>query len=505
MAAASSVLQQSQCFNELSNLFINETTLCESDTDCYVCIKCSEKSHISKKYDNKLMTRWEQNVIRDLIMSNWDTEINSFFSNILRNSFMSEKRDISVTVSTKLIIYSIAEIDMISNTSQKSSDVKHVEIIFEEDSDSNKRAHWEKFIESNTQTQQNSEVKCILNSQQSSAFQSGFFTGQLFFFQRISAMLPAESHLKKKEQKWTDKTATITLIVDLMNEETGFLNQSMSVQQLLKTQKIDLIWINFCIWLSTVCWKLKRLLTQMSNRKCKSKITENTDQNQDQAENVNAIAVDSNTHFLSSVMSIDKTFQISCKIQIGGKKLILQQHQVQADQNSDMNVISLVMIKQLDLKICTLFNIRFTELIMKTADNQKIRLHHWVYLKISVESIWRTIRCFIVSDLDLLQKLNHLSLLLEILWLYSVNAIIEICESQIEIEDSVIEKSIQDMIESELMFLKEHNLLMYLKAILILNTLNSSDKSDENNEDSDSSVSLSDEEEKNEVTDQSFH
>ena len=204
-------------------------------------------------------------------------------------------------------------------------------------------------------------------------------------------------------------------------------------------------------------------------------------------------------------MSIDKTFQISCKIWVGSKELTLQQHQIQADQSSDMNVISLVMIKQLSLKICALFNVRFAELIMKMTDNQKIRLHHWIYLKISVKGIWRTIRCFIISDLDLLQKSDYLSLLLRIFWLYSVNAIIGICESQIEIEDSAIEKSIQDVIESELMFLKEHNLLMYLKAILISNVFNSSDESDKNDEDSDSSVSLSDKEEKNEVTDQNFH
>ena len=91
------------------------------------------------------------------------------------------------------------------------------------------------------QTQQNSEAEHTLNPQQSSAFQSGFSTGQPFFFQEIPAMQPAESHLKKKEQKWMSKTAMITLIVDLMNKETGFLNQPMSVQQLLKTQKIDLI------------------------------------------------------------------------------------------------------------------------------------------------------------------------------------------------------------------------------------------------------------------------
>ena len=322
------------------------------------------------------MTRWEQNVIRDLIMSNWDTEINSFFSNISRNSLMSEKRDISATVSMKSIIYSIAEIDMTDNANQRSSDIKHVEIMLKKGSDSNKRAHWNEFIESNTQTQQNSEAEYTLNSQQSSAFQSEFSMSQSFFFQKISAMLSAESCLKKKEQKWTDKTATITFIVDLMNKETEFLNQSISVQQLLKTQKIDFIWMNFCIWSSTVCQKLKRLLTQMLNRKCKSKTAENTDQNQDQAENVNTITVDSNTHFLSSVMSIDKAFQISCKIQIDSKELILQQHQIQADQNSDMNVISLVMIKQLSLKIYVLSDMRFAELIMKTADNQKIRLHH---------------------------------------------------------------------------------------------------------------------------------
>ena len=227
---------------------------------------------------------------------------------------MSGERDIPVTASTKSIIYSIAGIDMISNASWGSPDVKHVEIMLGKGSDSNKRAHREKFIKSSMQTQQNSEAECTPNSQQPSAFQSEFSMGQPFFFQGIPAMQPAKPHPKKKEQKCTDKTAMITPIVDLMNKETGFLNQPMSVQQLLKTQKIDLIWIDFCVWSLTVCQELKRLLTWMSNRKCKSKATGNTGQNQGQAGNVNAIAVDSNTHFLSSVMGIDKAFQISCKV-----------------------------------------------------------------------------------------------------------------------------------------------------------------------------------------------
>ena len=54
---------------------------------------------------------------------------------------MSGRRDIPVTASTKSIIYDITEIDMTGNTNQGSSDVKHVEIMLEKDSDSNKRAH----------------------------------------------------------------------------------------------------------------------------------------------------------------------------------------------------------------------------------------------------------------------------------------------------------------------------------------------------------------------------
>ena len=505
MAAAPPALQQGQRSNGSSNPFVNGTTPCGPGTGRYVCIKCGEEGHISKGCDNKPMARWEQDVIRGLVMPNRDTGANPFSSNTSRNSFTSGGRDTPATASTKSITYGIAGIDMTGNANRGSPDVKHVEVMLGEGSGPNKRAHRDESIESNTQTQQNSGAERTPNPQQPPAFQPGSSTGQPFFFQGIPAMPPAEPRPKKKGQKRTGKTATITPIVGLMDEETGFLDRPMSVRQLLKTQKVDLTWMDFCVWSPTVCRELKRLLTRMSNRKRKGKAAGNTGQDQGQAGNVNAIAVDGNTRFLSSVMGIDKAFRIPCKVRVGGKELTLQRHQVQADQGSDMNVVSLAMAKQLGLEIRALSDVGFAGLTMKTADNRETRLHHWVYLEIGVEGIWRTIRCFVAPDLDLPQKPDHLSLLLGIPWLYSVNAIIGIRGSRIEIGDPAVGESIRDVIGPELVFSKEHNLLMYPKAILTSNAPNSPDESDEDDEDSDSSVSLSDEEGEDEVAGQGFH
>ena len=41
-----------------------------------------------------------------------------------------------------------------------------------------------------------------------------------------------------------------------------------------------------------------------------------------------------------------------------------------------MNVIFTAMIKQLSLSFHSLFNVEFTDLILKTADHKKMLLHH---------------------------------------------------------------------------------------------------------------------------------
>ena len=164
-----------------------------------------------------------------------------------------------------------------------------------------------------------------------------------------------------------------------------------------------------------------------------------------------------------------------------------------------MNVISTAMAKQLGLPFHSLSDVGFAGLTMKTADHRETLLHHWVYLEIGVEGIWRQIRCFVAPELaSPVSGAEHLSLLLGIPWLYSVNAIIGIRGSKIEIGDPAAGETVRDVIGPELVFSQDHNLLMYPKAILTPHMVDDSDDEDPEadvDSDTESSVSLSDEEE----------
>ena len=74
--------------------------------------------------------------------------------------------------------------------------------------------------------------------------------------------------------------------------------------------------------------------------------------------------------------------------------------------------------------------------------------------------------------------------------MYSVNAVIRIHESRIEISDLSANEEVQKVVEPELIFSQDHNLLMYLKAILTQVTVQKDDSENSEEEDSDSSVSL---------------
>ena len=301
-----------------------------------------------------------------------------------------------------------------------------------------------------------------------------------------------------------------------MNETTDFMKKQVSVRQLLKTQKVDITWMNFCVWSLTVCRELKCLLIWVFNWK-KKNVTEILFQTQPSQfisgtaslsyqfqgqpsqssaltqSDVHSIAVNDNIRFLSSILRYDKAFWIPCIIWLKNQRLLaLDQSQVQADQSSDMNVISTVMTQKLGLQLHFLSDIRFAELMMWTADYRETLLHHWVYLNIDIEGIWRRIWCFIASEPSLSSSQSeHLSLLLSIPWLYSVNAVIRIHESRIEISDLSANEEVQKVVEPELIFSQDHNLLMYLKAILTQVTVQKDDSEDSEEKDSDSSVSLS--------------
>ncbi len=96
------------------------------------------------------------------------------------------------------------------------------------------------------------------------------------------------------------------------------------------------------------------------------------------------------TRFLSTIIGKDKAFRIPCTIKkADGADIRLEKSYVQADQGSDMNVISTGLVHQIGLDMHSLSEIGFRGLTMRTADHRETLLEHWVWLNIGVEGVWR--------------------------------------------------------------------------------------------------------------------
>ena len=179
---------------------------------------------------------------------------------------------------------------------------------------------------------------------------------------------------------------------------------------------------------------------------------------------------DKHTRFLGSMASMDKAFRISCKvIKPDNTEVLLEKRYTQADQGSDMNVISAGLVRYLGLKLHPLEEVGFKGLSMRTADHRESSLQDWVWIRVSVEGIARDIRCFVAPEL--LQtttsgRTEHLSLILGLPWLYSVDVFISIRQSKIMVGDQATGETPRAVVGPELVFCKDHNLLMYPKAIL---------------------------------------
>ena len=91
---------------------------------------------------------------------------------------------------------------------------------------------------------------------------------------------------------------------------------------------------------------------------------------------VRQISIDSNTRFLSALVEQDKAYRIPAVIRINNKEISLVKSQVQADQGSDMNVISPAIIRQYKLDLHSLSEIEFAGISIKTANHRETLLHH---------------------------------------------------------------------------------------------------------------------------------
>lgn len=107
------------------------------------------------------------------------------------------------------------------------------------------------------------------------------------------------------------------------------------------------------------------------------------------------IAPDLHTQIISAMFRAEKAFRIPCYIWNNGVETVLPRSQKQADQGSNLNVISTGLATKLGLQLQSLDLVGFRGLTMRTADHKYTQLHHWVLLNVGVQGIWRKIRCFV--------------------------------------------------------------------------------------------------------------
>lgn len=94
-------------------------------------------------------------------------------------------------------------------------------------------------------------------------------------------------------------------------------------------------------------------------------------------------------------------------------------------------------------------------------------MDHFVTLCVGVNDIWRTITCFVLPETqsNILPNAG-LQLLLGLPWLYAVNAHIDIRNFTIEIGDENMGEKTIHVHGPELVFCKDHNVLLFPKIVL---------------------------------------
>jgi hypothetical protein len=335
----------------------------------------------------------------------------------------------------------------------------------------------------------------------------------------------------------------------MFNETLKKYDISISIRQVLKTNKMNINWMNLIAWSSEICREIKRMWIRVVKKRAsktqsqdvimrysqqqsdfvsqqanflsqnffqfmsaqymqsmisqqqfqnfqqsivsdfiESQILQNSDITSSAFTNANSsveeilsISTDSKNdkhiQFLNTIIEMNKVFRISCFVIKSSDEIIaLNKQYTQTNQKSDMNVISMNWARRLDLQLRDLAEMKFRELFMKTADNHDTILYHWVWVRVFVAEILRDIRCFVVSkimQIIVVDQIEHLSLILRLSWLYSVDAFISIRKFKITIDDVTIDETMRKVVSFELVFCKNHNLLMYSKFVMTSSEKNS--------------------------------
>ena len=180
--------------------------------------------------------------------------------------------------------------------------------------------------------------------------------------------------------------------------------------------------------------------------------------------------LDAYIRFLNTVMSMKKAYEISDSVIAKEIRINLSKNVNQADQKFEMNVIISKLIRKLTLNVMSLSQLKFQDMIMMIVDHKETNLNSYVCFDFIFERILKAVKCFVRSKTYNKWEniVDTFKLLLRISWLYSMNAMIFVQNSSIQIENSAL-KEISKFIESfEMCFHSDYNLLMYFRSVFFL-------------------------------------
>ncbi|KAI0996300.1 hypothetical protein K3495_g11879, partial [Podosphaera aphanis] len=131
----------------------------------------------------------------------------------------------------------------------------------------------------------------------------------------------------------------------------------------------------------------------------------------------------------------------------------------QADQGSDMIIVTMGFLRKLGLSVKSLVERGFNGLTMNVADGSSSRLTHYSEFEIGVCGIWRKIEAFVRPSWE--KDADEIHLLLGLPWLHSVDAKIEIRDSRIEIGDKSRGESVETIQGPKFIESSQHKLVLY--------------------------------------------
>ena len=196
----------------------------------------------------------------------------------------------------------------------------------------------------------------------------------------------------------------------------------------------------------------RKLSTQVNVKKSKSKTAIAAVESVESASSIptGSSSVSRNVHNVSATSSLvlsqplmprlrsdEKAFRVPAvvKTQRSGdviRQISLPAGTVQADQGSELNLISIGLVKAMHYKPLSLSSKGFSGLTMNTADGGSSALTHFVTFWLSVLGIWRKVNAFI-HPYDREAAPKDPQLLLGLPWLESVDAKIGVRDCRIEI------------------------------------------------------------------------